>query len=785
MSDSSRERAVVATAALAVAVLGWAVYAGALEAPFTFDDENNITLNPGIRLGELSWRGLSELSLFQPTPRPVSNLSFALNYWSSGYSAESYRSWNVAIHVVTAWWVMALSWLVTGVFERRRGTAADDASSRRHRLVFAVFAGALFVSHPLATQSVTYVVQRMTSLSTLFYAAALWLWIAGSAKSSGPLRALAVASWLLSLGAKEIGATWPLVVWLWEWQGARSGEASRAFARRSLPALLGVVALGGVLLWTYTDGDPLGGYARKPFTLWERLWGEGRVWWTYVGLVLWPSPGRLSVVHDVELWGGIWTRAWTALAWCGWAAVLVAAVRGWRGGSGRYAALGALGVWWWVQQLVEGTVLPLEPLYEHRTYLPLVGVCAWGPYGVWRAVGAGPFAPFAGEAGSSGRRAWVAGALALGVLVATSSATIVRNRAWESPERLWRDAMAKAPNHPRPPTNYGLALARQGRNAEALAHYQRAAELEPGFQEAHHNAGVALLELGRLDEAERALHRALELEADDYTTHWALARVAFARGDDALGTQRLEAAAQRSASVPLLREVARRLVAQGRLREAGAWLSRALQLEPRNAELHAVLGEVALGHGAVDAALASLQRSLALQEHPVVIAMLARAHWGRGEWDEAVAVAEHAARLAPARPDVATTLAWMLATREGATPADGERAARLLAPWTGDAEDVDPRVREVFAAAALRSGDIARAHHELDAAHRSLRDADARALTGVARSVDRGLAAAREGRAIRETRETAARRLTHGAWALPGARASAAEAPAEASTPGD
>ena len=646
---TARATAALVVAALAVAVLGWAVYAGALEAPFTFDDENNITLNPGIRLGELSWRGLSELSLFQPTPRPVSNLSFALNYWSSGYSAESYRSWNVAIHVVTAWWVMALSWLVTGVFERRRGTAADDASSRRHRLVFAVFAGALFVSHPLATQSVTYVVQRMTSLSTLFYAAALWLWIAGSAKSSGPLRALAVASWLLSLGAKEIGATWPLVVWLWEWQGARSGEASRAFARRSLPALLGVVALGGVLLWTYTDGDPLGGYARKPFTLWERLWGEGRVWWTYVGLVLWPSPGRLSVVHDVELWGGIWTRAWTALAWCGWAAVLVAAVRGWRGGSGRYAALGALGVWWWVQQLVEGTVLPLEPLYEHRTYLPLVGVCAWGPYGVWRAVGAGPFAPFAGEAGSPCRRAWVAGALALGVLVATSSATVVRNRVWADSVTLWQDAAAKAPLRTVTHSNLGTALLEAGRVAEARRAFEAALAIDAEEPVAHRNLGAIAVVEGRFAEAEPHFRVALEGDPLDTMALAGLGAVRMEAGD----VSEAIALHERSLGIRVDPRVQTNLGQihwlQGDFAAAREQLMASLAVEPGQAVAWMRLADVEEARGDLAAAGRALEHWLALEParwtDASVVDRFVRAQSAVGRADEAARALDAAARV--------------------------------------------------------------------------------------------------------------------------------------------
>ena len=134
-----------------------------------------------------------------------------------------------------------------------------------------------------------------------------------------------------------------------------------------------------MLLWGYSGGDPLGGYADKPFTLWERLWTEPRVWWRYLGLFLWPLPSRLSLVHGVELSSGPWSSWTTLVSWLGWIAML---------GLGfvcrlRFRLVSALIGWWLLQQVVEGSVLPLEPMYEHRTYLAMVGLCVVGPWGSW------------------------------------------------------------------------------------------------------------------------------------------------------------------------------------------------------------------------------------------------------------------------------------------------------------------------------------------------------------------------------------------------------------------
>ncbi len=194
-----------------------AVYADTLSFPFVYDDVPNITDNAGIRAGGAE--GWSGVRLWVPTRRPVANASFALNYAWGGYAVEGYRLVNLAIHLWTSLLVALLSWQVlgrAGALAGQRGLAVSGGT----RTVLAVLSGLVFVSHPLATQSVVYVVQRMTSLSTLFYVAGLCAWIGAGRHSGGRrsgLRGAGLFLGLLSLGSKEIGATFPLALWLWEW----------------------------------------------------------------------------------------------------------------------------------------------------------------------------------------------------------------------------------------------------------------------------------------------------------------------------------------------------------------------------------------------------------------------------------------------------------------------------------------------------------------------------------------------------------------------------------------
>ncbi len=159
-------------------------------------------------------------------------------------------------------------------------------------------AALIFVSHPIQTQAVTYIVQRMTSLCTLFYLAALLLYIYGRESASYRRRWIlwtaGCVAWLLALGSKEIAATLPLVVWLYEWYFFR--DLDGRWARQH--AKFGLLAIGllGLVAWAYLGSSPLerlmAGYERRDFTPGQRLLTQPRVVMFYVSLLAFPLPCR-------------------------------------------------------------------------------------------------------------------------------------------------------------------------------------------------------------------------------------------------------------------------------------------------------------------------------------------------------------------------------------------------------------------------------------------------------------------------------------------------------------
>ena len=164
--------------------------------------------------------------------------------------------------------------------------------------------------HPLHTQSVAYIVQRMTSLTTLFYLLALVCYsdarLSTTATRKHILLALCAVSGLLALGTKEIAATLPVFIFLYEWFFFQ--ELKPDWLRRRLPALAGVcVAFGLIVLIFSGFENPVerifAPYAGGGLTAWQRVMTQFRVVVFYISLLFWPAPSRLNLDHDVAVRG--------------------------------------------------------------------------------------------------------------------------------------------------------------------------------------------------------------------------------------------------------------------------------------------------------------------------------------------------------------------------------------------------------------------------------------------------------------------------------------------------
>ncbi|HEU0196405.1 MAG TPA: hypothetical protein VFQ88_04205 [Nevskiaceae bacterium] len=446
--------------------LGWllialavtaAVYSLGLGGGFLFDDFPNIVDNPALRLHDLSLPDLANAALSSPSSefkRPLSSITFALNeYFAGGLDPVGMKLTNIVIHLANG----VLLYLLTLALLGGLGTRGPPLASRDPRWT-ALFVATGWLLLPINLTGVLYIVQRMASLANLFVLLGLLGYVHGRRRMLNGHRGLALATTALVLGtaigftAKETAIMTPLYALLIEWLvfGFRRTVPVADTPRRDwrivvLFLIVLVLPLIAGLSWEVPKVLRPSAWATRDFTLDQRLLSELHIIADYVRWTLLPTPDALSFYHDGYPVSTGWLHPWTTLGGGVFLAALVAfaiAIR-------RRAPLVALGIGlFFAAQLLTGTILPLELVYEHRNYFASAGLLlALIPF--LCAPGAMPLA----------RRVLLGG-----LLVLWTAETAMTAYGWGTPLRLSVTLAERAPNSPR--AQYGL-----GRTYVILSHY--------------------------------------------------------------------------------------------------------------------------------------------------------------------------------------------------------------------------------------------------------------------------------------------------------------------------
>jgi hypothetical protein len=458
---------------LAASVLTLAVYWPGLSGGFLFDDYPNIVENHGVQPHDASFSSLVGAALSSPASefkRPLASLSFAANYLANGLDPYWMKLTNLVIHLLNSWLVFLLAHALL------RASPVEAAACTRVRIIAALIA-ASWMLLPINLTGVLYVVQRMESMANLFVLLGLIGYVAGRRHMLGPagdtganpqlsLRRFScttcgfvlclisiTAPVLVGVMAKETAVMLPLYAALVEWTlfGFRvHQDASLAPVAAALPRLdlrvIGLFLLGLVLpmiaglAWLLPSVLKADTWASRDFTLGTRLLSEARIVVDYIVWTLLPTPDALSFYHDdFHISTGL-LAPWSTLASIVFLGALIALMIRLR----RRRPLASLGIALFLGcQLLTGTILPLELIYEHRNYfasfgliLAIVPILAAPSNQTYEAAGALPMA-------------WPRYALLVGLLLCWTALTALTAYAWGTRLRLAEELAARAPTSPR------------------------------------------------------------------------------------------------------------------------------------------------------------------------------------------------------------------------------------------------------------------------------------------------------------------------------------------------
>lgn len=547
LAHSSDER-IRAIAPFLIIALGVLAYANSFTGVFIFDDTAVIGNNPAVK------RFLSPGELIDEpklgATRPLVLFTLELNYALGGYHTWGYHLVNLLIHITSGL-------ILYGIVRRTLSGRLLSASYGQSSTALAAVCAAVWVVHPLQTQSVTYIVQRCESLCGLFYLLTLYAVIRGGQRDETDRRSktigwnvTAVVACTAGMLSKAVMVTAPVIVLIYD-----RIFLSRSFGelfRRRWPLYCGLASTWGILFWLRwrVPPDNLKSSSRfyEDATAAEYLATQAGVLVHYLRLAFWPHP--LSLDYN-------WQKVDRLLdAWLPGSFILLllmtTAVLLWR-----RPHVGFLGVWFFGVLAPTSSFVPIYDIaVEHRMYLSLAAVVVAVVLGVFNLTRRLPLSV-------ASQRAIRTAAVVVLVGVFTVM-TCLRNADYHSRLGMWRDVASVCPDNARAHFNVGLSLITEKRFEEAVAPIQRALEIMPDFEIAMLKLGHVYLELRNPKEAERWLIEVRRIRPRLRTLNFSLA----------LACQR-----------------------QGKIAKAIRYYNDAIDLEPTNYAAHVNLGTLYASEG--------------------------------------------------------------------------------------------------------------------------------------------------------------------------------------------
>jgi tetratricopeptide (TPR) repeat protein len=477
-----------------------------------YDDDMYVTENPHVKNGitgeSISWAFTTGHAY---NWHPLTWLSHMLDCQLFGAKPGWHHLTNLLLHIIN-------TLLLFSVLKRMTGALWASG-----------FVAAAFALHPQHVESVAWISERKDVLSTVFWllTMAAYLWYVRRPGLSRYL--LTLLCFALGLMAKPMLVTLPFVLMLLDYwplgrfqheqtakdaepQGCTSANPSsqwRAFHRliwEKVPLLALAVVSSIVTFIVQRSGGAL--VQTGTLSLDVRIANSLVSYLRYVTKMIYPN--RLAVFYPYHSLSLLLAIA------CFVILVIVTLAVIYAGRRRRYLPVG----WFWYV----GTMVPViglvqvgsQSIADRYTYVSLIGlfiIIAWG----------------ASELSARWRyQKIVLGICSATVLAILLISTRMQVRHWQNSFTLFEHTLAATEDNSITHNHYGAFLLEQGRFDQALAQFNKALRISPGFHEARKNKGSALLDVGKFDDAIATFNELLRAAPEWPNAHYWLG-VAYGR----------------------------------------------------------------------------------------------------------------------------------------------------------------------------------------------------------------------------------------------------------------
>jgi len=574
------------------------IYGNTFHASWHFDDHSNIVTNRNIKIESLSFDEIQRSFYgmdytYNRINRPLSYLSFALNYHIGGTDVFGYHVVNLFIHYLAAVFLFLLTYntLRLPLLNERYGTIA---------YAVALLSAFLWATHPIQVTGVTYIVQRMASMAALFYMLAMYLYLKARTTKKTKRRifffVLCFVSAILSFASKENAAMLPFSIFLYDLfliQGITRKNITKNLKIVFIPFI--VILL--VAVFYNNLSSIFNGYDNRPFTLTERLLTQPRVILFYISLFLYPVTSRFALLHDFSVSTSLLTP-WTTVPAI-FAIITIIGIALWR--SQKNPLISFCVLFFFLNHLIEGSFIPLEIIYDHRNYLPSMLLSV--PFAIVLIYIIHYF-----SYRKSIQFLMVSGIVIL--MIFQGHTTYSYNNLFRSEYVNLLDNISKAPALSRLYNNLGTLYWEKDRDAEALKQYEEALRLNNYSNlklpaTTHENIGMYYLRTGNYKKAMSYFQESLRLSSGNThpRTYFGLAMTNYRLGK---------------------REKAREYVED------------AISILPESEEYRAILSMILLKSGDIEGAVRAAGKALErVPGYDIALMMLGESFRTTGDYEKA------------------------------------------------------------------------------------------------------------------------------------------------------
>ena len=455
----AKPSSLVVITVVTLTLLLFSAYSNTFLNPPVMDDFHSFVDEPNVQIESVSLDSLKKLSQTEfGFCRLLPMATFAGDFfWGKGH-VWAFHITNFLIHLLCTAMLFAFLRILFQCADFHTG---ENQLSPQGDFWLIVCIVGLWSLCPVQTNAVTYLVQRMTSLATLFYLVSITFYLQARfcQRQEGFSVKAAVFYFIFTLSAlgsflsKEISATLPIVIILSEVMFFTPDLFLRIVKRKKIFYFLALIFIVIAIISVVFLLPRLSGYGGRHFTLSERLLTELRVVSSYVFLLLLPLPRFLNFEHDVALSTSLISPLSTLMSLIFISSLLFLA---WKLRH-RYKLVSFGIIWFFINLAIESTIIPLELKFEHRLYLPSIGF-----YLALVLIVKNLLNSYSSLRISAAEKKSLKVSVIFIMFAVLSGMTYARNNVWVNNFTLYSDCVRKAPGKARNHVNLARAYALSG-----------------------------------------------------------------------------------------------------------------------------------------------------------------------------------------------------------------------------------------------------------------------------------------------------------------------------------